>query len=155
MASFNELSNEMKHRDREMVPRFLVIAMFTLMAASLALVAFARLTDRPVSSTVAHSDIVQEITVTLTGSRSSGVAVIDADGTQLAHSNDTKAGFIDVIWVAVMRERKVQNAPADGPVRVVRRENGRVAVLDDTTGWKIELIGYGQDNVAAFAKLLP
>lgn len=155
MASFNELSNEMKHRDREMVPRFLVIAMFTLMAASLALVAFARLTDRPVSSTVAHSDIVQEIAVTLTGSRSEGVAVIGTNGTQLAHSNDAKSGFIDVIWVAVMRERKVQNAPADGPVRVVRRENGRVAVLDDSTGWKIELIGYGQDNVAAFAKLLP
>ena len=155
MASFNELSGEMKHRDREMVPRFLVIAMFTLMAASLALVAFARLTDRPVSSTVAHSDIVKEIAVTLTGSRSEGVAVIGADGTQLAHSNDAKAGFIDVIWVAVMRERKVQNAAPDGPVRVVRRENGRVAVLDDSTGWKIELIGYGQDNVAAFAKLLP
>lgn len=155
MASFNELSNEMKHRDREMVPRFLVIAMFTLMAASLALVSYARLTDRPVSSTVAHSDIVDEIAVTLTGSRSAGVAVIGTDGTQLAHSNDAKAGFIDVIWVAVMRERKVQNATLDAPVRVVRRENGRVAVLDDATGWKIELIGYGQDNVAAFAKLLP
>jgi hypothetical protein len=39
-------------------------------------------------------------------------------------------------------------------LRLVRRENGHVAILDDTTGWSIELIGYGQDNVAAFAKLI-
>lgn len=154
MASFNELSNDMKHRDREMVPRFLVIAMFTLMGASLALVAYARLTDRPPSSVVAHSEIVQDLPVILTGSRSDGVAVLGMDGAQLAHSDDAKSGFIDVIWVAVMRERKVQGVAPDGPVRVVRRENGRVAILDDTTGWKIELIGYGHDNVAAFAKLL-
>ena len=154
MASFNTLSNEMKHRDREMVPKFLVIAMFALMAASLLLVGVARFTGRPVTSVVAHSDIVQEISVTLQGSRSEGVGVYDESGAQLAHSTDAKKGFIDVIWVAVTRERLVQNLSSDAPLRVVRRENGHVGILDDTTGWKIELIGYGKDNVAAFAKLL-
>ena len=154
MATFNSLSNQMKHRDREMVPKFLVVAMFMLMGASLLLVATARLTGRPASSVVAHSDIVQEISVTLQGSRSEGVGVFDANGAQLAHSTDAKKGFIDVIWVAITRERLVQDVPSDAPVRVVRRENGHIGILDDTTGWKIELIGYGQDNVAAFAKLL-
>ena len=45
------LSTQMKLRDREMVPRFLVQAMFVLMGASLALVAYARLTERPLVGT--------------------------------------------------------------------------------------------------------
>jgi len=108
---------------------------------------------RAVTSVVAHSDVVQEVSVTLLGTRSEGVGVFDTNGRQLAHSNDDKKGFIDVIWVAVTRARLVQDVPSDAPVRVVRRENGNIGILDDTTGWKIELIGYGKDNVAAFAKL--
>ena len=73
---------------------------------------------------------------------------------QIASSSKNKAGFIDVVWVAVMRERKVQGTDATAPIRIVRREGGRVDVIDDTTGWTLELIGYGQDNVAAFATLI-
>ena len=50
MAAFNTLSNEMKHRDREMVPKFLVSRNVRLMAASLLLVGVARFTGRPVTS---------------------------------------------------------------------------------------------------------
>ena len=77
---------------------------------------------------------------------------LDEQGKQIAHSNDHKAGFIDVIWVTTTRERIVQDTDTQAPLRLVRRENGHVAILDDATGWSIELIGYGQDNVAAFAK---
>ena len=154
MTVTNSLANQMKHRDRDMVPAVLVKAMFALMLASVALVGYASITDRPVIAVPAHSDIVAEREITLIGDRSTGVQVFAADGTPLAHSTDDKAGFIDVIWVSVNRERIVQNAATDAPLRVVRRENGHVAVIDDTTGWKIELIGYGQDNVAAFAKLI-
>ena len=154
MTVTNSLANQMKHRDRDMVPKVLVQAMFALMFAALVLVGYASFTGRAVTSVVQHSDIVVERAITLSGNRSEGVAVLDAAGTQIAHSTDEKAGFIDVIWVSVMRERLVQDVLSDAPLRLVRRANGHVAVLDDTTGWKIELIGYGQDNVAAFAKLI-
>ena len=49
----SSLANQMKMRDREMVPRVLVIAMFALMAASLALVTFARVTDQQVARATA------------------------------------------------------------------------------------------------------
>jgi putative photosynthetic complex assembly protein len=148
------LANQMKHRDREMVPRFLVIAMFSLMLISLILVAYAQWANVPKSGVLKISPIEKEITVSLVGDRSVGVAVQDMAGNQLAHSNLNKSGFIDVIWVSVMRERTVQNKDMTAPIRVVRRENGHTAILDDATGWSIELIGYGQDNVAAFAKLI-
>jgi len=149
-----ELSRQMKHRDRDLVPKFLVQAMFALMLASLAMVSFATITGRAVGSVVPHSDVVKEISVTMDGSRSNGVALLDKDGKQLAHSTLNKAGFIDVIWISIMRERAVKDVSSTAPISIVRRENGHVAVIDDTTGWKIELIGYGHDNVAAFARLI-
>ncbi len=153
-AQPHSLASQMKHRDREMVPKFLVQAMFALMIAAIALVSYARLTGREVTSVAPHSDVLREISVTLTGTRSDGVAVLDRNGSHIAHSSLNKSGFIDVIWVSVMRERALHNVSPSEPIRVVRRENGHTAVIDDTTGWKIELIGYGQDNVAAFARLV-
>jgi putative photosynthetic complex assembly protein len=150
----SSLANQMKHRDREMVPKTLVRAMFALMVSATALVGYASYTDRPALAVAPHSDIVREVSVTLDGSRSTGVKVLDTQGNLLARSNEEKNGFIDVVWVSVMRERLISDVPSNEPLRVVRRQNGHVAVLDDTTGWKIELIGYGKDNVAAFAKLL-
>lgn len=148
------LANQMKERDRDMVPRFLVIAMFSLMAASLALVSFAKLTGMPPSAIASLPEITAERTVSFAGDRSSGIILLDEAGTQIASSSENKAGFIDVVWVAVMRERKVQNTNVTAPIRIVRREGGRVDVIDDTTGWTLELIGYGQDNIAAFAALI-
>jgi putative photosynthetic complex assembly protein len=148
------LANQMKARDRDMVPRFLVIAMFGLMAASLALVSFARLTGMEPTAIPSLPEIVAERTVSFAGDRSSGIVILDETGTQIASSSENKAGFIDVVWVAVMRERKVQQTDPSAPVRIVRREGGRVDVIDDTTGWALELVGYGQDNVAAFATLI-
>ncbi|SDZ47924.1 putative photosynthetic complex assembly protein [Jannaschia faecimaris] len=148
------LANQMKMRDREMVPRFLVQAMFALMIGALALVAYARLTDRPLEGTRPAAAILDEVSLTMVGDRASGVALFDMNGVQVAHSNDSKKGFIDVIWVSINRERALRGADVAAPIRVVRQDNGQVAILDDATGWSIVLIGYGQDNVAAFADLL-
>ncbi|KIN69968.1 putative photosynthetic complex assembly protein [Sulfitobacter noctilucicola] len=155
MAEYtHSLANQMKMRDREMVPRILVIAMFGLMALTLAIVTFARLTEQPLRGVPAESAIVAERPITLIGARSGGVTVEDANGTEIAWSFKDKAGFIDVIWVSVARERKVQGITGNPPLRLVRRANGHTAIIDPATGWSIELIGYGQDNIAAFARLL-
>ena len=154
MPQQNTLASQMKHRDREMVPRVLVQAMFALMFISLGLVGYATYTDRPLTGVAPNSPIAKEMQITLQGNRSDGVHVVGPTGKSLAYSADKRKGFIDVIWNSVMRERTVQNADPAAPLRLVRRENGTTAILDDATGWKIELIGYGKDNIAAFATLL-
>ncbi|MEM7520942.1 MAG: photosynthetic complex assembly protein PuhC [Pseudomonadota bacterium] len=150
----SSVANQMKLRDREMVPRILVLAMFGLMAATLGIVAFARLTDQPLSGVPAQSPVVAERMITLEGTHSDGVRVLDAEGAQIAFSQERRAGFIDVIWVGVERKRKVEHVAGNPPLRLVRQENGRVAIIDPATDWSIQLIGYGKDNVAAFARLL-
>lgn len=149
-----QLESQMKLRDKEMVPRVLVQAMFGLMIASLALVSFAVLTERPLTGVPNTQPIEAEISVTLDAIDSGKVAVLDASGQTIALSSEDKNGFIGVIHRVMVRERMLNQAPLNAPVRVVRRENGIVAVLDTVTDWSIELVGYGQDNIAAFAKLV-
>lgn len=155
MAEYtSSLANQMKMRDRDMVPRFLVVTMFGLMLATLAMVSFAKITDQPMRGVPAVSEVVKEIPITLVGARTGGVVVEDATGQEIAWSFKDKAGFIDVIWVSVMRERKVQGVAGNPPLRLVRQANGHTVIIDPATGLTIELIGYGPDNIAAFARLL-
>ena len=149
------LQSQMRRRDVEMVPLVLVRAMFGLMVAALALVSYAVLTDRPPTGVLESSPVASQIAVRLEGERNGDVAVIGPDGSVLARSDEDMNGFIGVMWRTLARERLRQGLPDEAPVRVLRREDGRVAVIDDATGMEVPLIGYGRDNVAAFAKLVP
>lgn len=148
------LSTQMKHRDRDMVPLFLVRAMFGLMFASLCLVAYAQWGGVPQSAVYQATPVVDEITVQFQSSREGVSTVFDMDGNQIAASDDHKMGFIGVIGIAVARERHVAGLANDAPITILKRESGTYGIHDPLTGWSMELIGYGADNVAAFAKLL-
>jgi len=150
----SQLEQQMRHRDKEMVPRILVQAMFALMISSLALVAYAQWTDVPNRGVLVEAPVVASRDIVLTGDRQGIYEVTTPDGVQIASSADDLAGFIGVMGRVIDRERLNQNTVGNPPIEVVRRENGNIAILDDATGLRVELIGYGKDNVAAFAKLL-
>ena len=149
------LQSQMRQRDVDMVPAVLVRSMFGVMLGALALTSYAVLTDRPLTGVPGPSPVVSEISVHLAGERNGDVAVIGPDGAVIARSDEDMNGFIGVMWRNLKRERMLHGQPDDAPVRVLRRANGHVAVVDDVTGLDVELIGYGRDNVAAFAKLVP
>lgn len=140
--------------DREMVPRRLVQLMFALMLGTLGLVTYAQVAALPDVGVLVEAPIVQQREVTLTGARNGVYAVTDALGSVIASSADEKAGFIGIVGLVVNRQRLLQNQPADAPVLIARRDNGNIAVIDDSTGMRLELIGYGADNIAAIAALL-
>jgi putative photosynthetic complex assembly protein len=150
----SQLEQQMRHRDKEMVPRILVQAMFALMVASLALVAYAQWFDVPNRGVLVEAPVVASRDIVMTGDRNGTYEVTTPAGVQIASSADDLGGFIGVMGRVIDHERSKQNIVGNPPVQVVRRENGNVAILDDATGLRVELIGYGKDNVAAFAKLL-
>lgn len=150
----SQLSQQMKHRDADMVPLFLVRSMFGLMFVTLALVAYAQWTDVPQSAVYQGTPAVQELSVQFETSREGVSTVYDMDGNRLAGSDDDLMGFIGVVGIAVKRERDVMRLPNDTPVTILERESGTYGIYDPATGWSMELIGYGADNVAAFANLL-
>lgn len=147
-------NTQTRHHTTEMVPKILVQAMFALMIATTALVSFATFTDRPHIGVLQEAPVEKAMQVVLTGDRAGVYVVHDLAGNQLAVSSENKAGFIGVIGRVFDRERQLQAITSEAPVTVLRRENGNIAVVDETTGLSVELIGYGVDNVAAFARLL-
>jgi putative photosynthetic complex assembly protein len=146
--------NTMKHPERLLVPPFMARAMFALMALVVALVAFSTLTGREKVAQVAPSPVVQSLDIIMIGDRAGTYRVTDLDGQVLAYSSDHMDGFLGVIGRVTDRARNLRNVPLDTPMQVVRRENGNIAILDESTGMATELIGYGADNVASFARLL-
>ncbi len=146
---------KLAERDKEMIPLVLIRAMFALALFSLVLVAYARLTDRPLVGVPPSGQIVAETVFTFEHFPSGEVQVIGTDGSVLASSRDDRSGFIEVIWRVQDRARMLAAYQGDAPVKVVRFDTGRIAIIDTATQSQVELSGYGADNVAAFASLLP
>ena len=146
---------KLAERDKEMIPLVLIRAMFALAMFSLVLVAYARITDRPLVGTPPVATIVAQTTFTLERFDSGEVIVLDESGVQIASSRDERAGFIEVIWRVADRARMLAKADPNAALKVVQYDNRRIAIIDTATNRIIELSGYGADNVAAFASLLP
>ena len=150
----SQLESQMRHRDKEMVPKFLVQSMFALMIGSLALVAYAQWANVPQAGVLYEAPILESRQITLTGDRTGKYIALDENGIALASTADEKSGFLGVIGKVIDRERLVLGVAPEGPITVARRENGNIAIIDPNTNMSIDLIGYGADNVAAFAHLL-
>ncbi len=143
-------------RDREMIPKPLLRAMLGLVIACVALVTYARVTDRPLEAKYPEIAIRQERQIILTGDTSGAAKVIDADtGAVIADLPGDKGGFISGVSSVIVRERTLAGVPIDAPVRLMRFADGRLGLRDDLTGFELALIGFGRDNTAAFARLMP
>ena len=138
----------------DLVPRSMVRLIGALMLACLVLVTYSVATGRPLESTPPVSEVVQERLLVLVGEMSGAARVLDENGALIAEYSAEKGGFIAGVSRVIERERGKARVALDGPVRLVRMENGRLALSDPSTGWSADLMGFGADNSAAFAKLL-
>jgi putative photosynthetic complex assembly protein len=136
-----------------MIPKPALRLMLALVLASLAITSFAVLSGAPHGGVPAESPVVAERSLILRTGSAQSVAIHDADG-RLLQALD-HGGFVTVVGSAIDRERSVHRLPADAPVILQRRANGRFSILDPSTGLGIELTVFGADNEAAFAALLP
>lgn len=140
--------------ERELVPRIFVRAMFGMVMICLAMVSAYRWMDGPVQYTAPESPVVIERTLFLEGAMSGAASVYDADRTLIAEYTPEEGGFLSGMWRVLQRERTKARVDLDGPVIIRARENNRFEIFDPSTGWGADLMGFGADNSAAFAKLL-
>ena len=142
-------------QQREIISRRLLRAMALLVASCLVLVTYARVTDRPLEAKPVDGPIAQERVLHIVADNVSGAATIyDGDGALIADLPPTKGGFVAGIWRALVFERQKAGVDPDAPVRLMRFADGRLALKDDDSGTRFELVGFGRDNAAAFARLL-
>lgn len=138
-----------------MLPRVLVRGVLAMVAASMAITVYATVTDRPLVSTPPISPVKAEAALILTSDGVSGAATVSrADGSLLVELSSEEGGFIAGIERVIARERTKHRITDGGPVVLQAYENGRMAIHDPATGWSADLMGFGADNAAAFARLL-
>ena len=136
----------------EMIPANLLRAMLALVLASLLLVGYSAVTGREPSGQPSPAAIVAERSIILQGGGAQAVTVLATDGSLLADL--PHGGFITVIQNGLDRARLKAGIDKMLPVRIVKYANGRLTVLDDYSGWSAELGAFGDDNRAAFERLM-
>jgi putative photosynthetic complex assembly protein len=141
-------------QQREIISRRLLRAMGVLVALSLALVTFARLTDRPLEAMPVDGKIIQERVIHIFADMSGAARILDENGSVIADLPPTEGGFVAGVWRAVVFERHKVGVDPGAPVRLMRFADGRLALRDEIGGGRYELIGFGNDNAATFARLL-
>jgi putative photosynthetic complex assembly protein len=141
-----------RDKQREMIPTALLYGMAALALSSLAVVSFAVFTDSPHVGAPAQGTAVEERFLILEGLSAQAVVVKDIDGTVLLDL--PHGGFVTVIQSGMARARTVARVEGNPPIRLVRYDNGRLVAEDPATGWSAELYAFGQDNKAAFERLL-
>ena len=139
-----------KPRDKEFIPKRLIVAMFSLALISLALVTFAVLTDRPMVGQPKDAGVVKAQTMTITG-EGNHVRIVEDTGAVLL---DGDGGFISVVLDGLDRARLVAGVEGNPPVTITQYENGRVSLSDPASGWQVELASFGPGNVGTFLKML-
>lgn len=122
---------------------------------SLAIVTFARVTGmEPAAMPPEDVAVVKERLIQIIGTGDGGATVLDAGGETLAVLDATQAGFIGGVARSLARERMLYKVADNPPVLLTRYADGRLGLRDPATGWRVELIGFGDTNRDAFAALL-
>lgn len=147
-------SRRLSTEERELAPRWLLRSVAALLALCLSLVSYARITDQPLMATPPESPIVQERVLRIFPRMDGSAKVVDAYGALVADLAPDQGGFISGVARALARVRDTAGVAPTAPVRLLRFEDGRLSLRDDLTGWRAELIGFGADNTAAFARLM-
>ncbi len=145
-------STQTPNREKEMIPRTLLLGMAALALSTLALATFSVATGRDRVGTPAAGTALQTTPIVLIGKSAQAVTVERPDGTVLADL--PHGGFITVIQSGMARERLVHGITGNPPLNIVKYDNGRLVAEDPSTGWSAELYAFGSENKAAFERLI-
>jgi putative photosynthetic complex assembly protein len=101
------------------------------------------------------AEAVQTETVIIVEVPGGGVALHDpADNVALASLPVNEDGFVRGIRRVLDRVRMQHGVEGNGPVTLIRWNDGRYSLRDPATGWQIELKGFGQSNLETFVQLM-
>jgi putative photosynthetic complex assembly protein len=83
------------------------------------------------------------------------VAVLAADnGRIIGLMSPGTNGFVRIVMRGLARDRLVNGVDSGPPFTLTRWADGRLTISDSATERRVELTGFGKDNVNAFASLL-
>jgi len=135
-------------------PRPLVLSLAALIGLSLIATLGSRVTGFGTSD-VPSAAVVQSRDLHFHDRSAGGIAIRDAEsGEVIAVLEPGTNGFIRGVMRGFARERRSQGIDRVPPFTLARWSDGRLSIIDRTTGRRVELDAFGADNARAFARLL-
>ena len=138
----------------ERIPTALLRGVLVLLALILSLVAYARLTDRPLEAQPPDGAITAERLVHLQGTVAGAARILGEDGAPIIEYAPGEGGFVSTIDRVIRRERLRNGVVPGGLVHIRLREGGRLSIFDPSIDRESELEAFGRDNIAKFEALL-
>jgi putative photosynthetic complex assembly protein len=135
------------------VPRAAVIGAGALVLVTLLWVGATRLGGEPAAEALAAP--VAERALRFEDQADGGVAVRDADnGRLIAELEPATNHFVRALMRGLVRERLRQGKGDEVPFQLSRRVDGRLTLIDPTTGRTADLGAFGTSNAAVFSAFL-
>lgn len=136
-------------------PAWGVVAAFALVLASVGYAGVVRLSGAEIREPDAPP--VVERSLRFVDESDGSIAVVDAGAAAQGHlvaRITGENGFVRGTLRGLARERKRQGLGSDAPFRLVGRADGRLTLIDDVTGGRVDLDSFGATNRGAFARYL-
>lgn len=104
---------------------------------------------------VPQGEVVDARVLQFVQNENASITVIDfeADAT-LGTVPSTEAGFINGVLRGLSHDRRIQKVPLETAYRLIQTEANRLALVDPSTGRRVELLGFGDTNDEAFRRLM-
>ncbi len=136
----------------DQVPRGALVGIGILLAVSLVAVTAVRVSG--IDMRVPDAEAVVTRDLRFEDTPTGGVAVIDAATGRVVESFTGEQGFLRGSLRAMARERKAHGLGPELPFQLIGRKDGRLTLIDNATGARIDLESFGPTNAGVFARLL-
>ena len=142
-------------KNEELIPKGFLYALGFLVVASLVIVFFSVLTDRPMVGLPAKSELEQELMLELVKMDNGSVSLFDDSNGNILNSKDGKSGFISVILTGLEynRNKTGSSLKSNYAVGLYKYKSGRIAIEDIDTDWTMNVTSFGSKNAQIFVSM--
>jgi putative photosynthetic complex assembly protein len=137
---------------RELFPRMPLILIGTVLAATLVAVGYVRLSGTEIRQPDAPA--VQSRLLRFADGEYGAITVVDHVSGRKIDELRGELGFLRGALRALARERIRAGGTPKEPFELIARADGRLTLVDPSTGERLDLESFGPDNAAVFARLL-
>ena len=139
----------------ELIPKGLLYLLGFLVAASLFVVFFSVLTDRPMVGLPTQSKVEGELSLNLKKMEDGSVSIFDLDNKEILNSRDGYSGFISVILTGIEYNRNKTGIDlrSSYSIGLYKYKSGRISVEDVDTEWSMNVTSFGSKNANLFVPM--
>ena len=142
-------------KNQELIPKGFLYALGFLVIASLVIVFFSVLTDRPMAGLPAKTELEQELVFELVKMDDGSVSLLDESKRNILNSRDGNSGFISVILTGLEYNRKKigSSLKSNYSVGLYKYKSGRIAIEDIDSNWSMNVTSFGSKNAQIFVSM--